>query len=784
MEINLRLLTGSYDRSDEDNVVVELFGKSDDHRSVVVRNSGFKPYFYLASDSSEIRNRLQSDKNVLSVQTVKLWHNKKNQNCLKVTITHPWEVPQYRTEFQNYCEVLAADIPFHHRFIYDHNLSSCIKVSGEDVTQKFKNKYSVDLVIDAKELVNISDFKPVIKVLCFDIENSLNEKKIFTIAATIKEGRNIKNCSFEGSNAEILKNFIKFIIDEDPDVITGYNIDGYDLVYLLERAKEEHIEFSVGRDKSKPQRIMNQFWRVHGRVVIDTWWSVKKELRPKQESLNAVSKQLLGEEKLDVNRSKIDTEWENNKKKVIEYCIRDSVLTLKIFEKLNTVGKYMDIATVSMLPLDDALNSGNSSLIDSILIREADRNNVAVPLMKERGEEERIEGGYVHTINPGLYHWVCVMDFKSMYPSVIIKFNICFTTLDDGGDIVSPKGVKFLSADKKKGLIPKILEDLMRQRDEIKRKMKNAGEEEKRYYDGVQQAIKVLMNSFYGVLASSFYRFTNIQIGASITAFARETVTRIIQELEDKKVSVIYGDTDSVFFQSLYSNLEDTIKFGESVSKDISAKEQLTFEFQNVLEPFFSHGAKKRYVGRIVYPESQKGEIIVRGYEMRRTDSFDLQSEALMKIFELILNDDIKGAKEESVRIINAIKNGEVSADKLVISRTMKEAKYYKNAKSMPNVQAFEKLQKMGEDVFPGMKVSWIVVSDKKSKQEVEPYILGKKFEKVPDYDYYARRMAETLARVTEALDIGEDQLLTGKKQKTLDDDTYRKKKKTLEEFM
>jgi DNA polymerase I len=324
----------------------------------------------------------------------------------------------------------------------------------------------------------------------------------------------------------------------------------------------------------------------------------------------------------------------------------------------------------------------------------------------------------------------------------------------------------------------------MRQRDEIKRKMKNAGEEEKRYYDGVQQAIKVLMNSFYGVLASSFYRFTNIQIGASITAFARETVTRIIQELEDKKVSVIYGDTDSVFFQSLYSNLEDTIKFGESVSKDISAKEQLTFEFQNVLEPFFSHGAKKRYVGRIVYPESQKGEIIVRGYEMRRTDSFDLQSEALMKIFELILNDDIKGAKEESVRIINAIKNGEVSADKLVISRTMKEAKYYKNAKSMPNVQAFEKLQKMGEDVFPGMKVSWIVVSDKKSKQEVEPYILGKKFEKVPDYDYYARRVAETLARVTEALDIGEDQLLTGKKQKTLDDDTYRKKKKTLEEFM
>lgn len=784
MEIKLRLLTGSYDRSDEDNVVVELFGKSDDQRSVVVRYRGFNPYFYLASDSSEIRKRLESDKNVVSVQNVKLWHKGKNQNCLKVTIKHPWDVPAYRTEFQNYCEVLAADIPFHHRFIYDLNLSSCVKVSGENVTEQFKHKYSVDAVIAAKELVNVSDFKPVLKVLSFDIENSLKKPEIFTIAATIKENDNIKSSTFEGSNAEILTNFIKFIIDEDPDVITGYNIDGYDLPYLLDRAREERIEFLIGRDKSKPQRIMNQFWRIHGRVVIDTWWSVKKELRPKQESLNAVSKQLLGEEKLDVNRTQIDTEWKNDKKKVIEYCIKDSVLTLKIFEKLNTIGKYLDIATVSMLPLDDALNSGNSSLIDSILIREADKNNVAVPLMKDRGDEERIEGGYVHTINPGLYHWICVLDFKSMYPSVIIKYNICFTTIDKDGDIVSPTGVKFLSVDKKRGLIPRILEDLMQQRDEIKRKMKNADEEEKKHYDGVQQAIKVLMNSFYGVFASSFYRFTNTEIGASITAFARETVKRVIQELQDKKVSVIYGDTDSVFFQSIYSNLEETITFGESISKDISAKEKLTFEFQNVLEPFFSHGAKKRYVGRILYPESQKDKIIVRGYETRRTDSFDLQSEALMSIFELILNNDIKGAKEESVRIINAIKNGEVSADKLVISRSMKDIKYYKNPKSMSNVQAYEKLKSMGEEVFPGMKVSWVVVSDKKSRQEVEPYIPGKKLEKAPDYDYYARRVAETLARVTEVFDMGQDQLLTGKKQKTLYDDTYKKKKRTLEEFM
>ncbi|MEM4039879.1 MAG: DNA polymerase domain-containing protein, partial [Thermoplasmata archaeon] len=440
----------------------------------------------------------------------------------------------------------------------------------------------------------------------------------------------------------------------------------------------------------------------------------------------------------------------------------------------------------SKLPLDDVMNSGASTLIDSILIREADRNFIGVPLMmsQEEGEEERIEGGYVHTIEPGLYHWVCVLDFKSMYPSIIIKYNICFTTLSKDGTIVSPSGAKFLPKEIKEGLIPKILKNLMNQRDEIKEKMKRSEGEIKEYYNGLQQAIKILMNSFYGVFASSFYRFTNKEIGSSITSFGRETVKSVIKDLEERGIRVVYGDTDSVFFISPKQNIEETVKFGEKIAEEISKKENLIFEFEQVLEPFFSHGAKKRYVGKVVYPPNEAGTIVVRGYETRRTDSFDLQSEILMEIFQLILDGKLDEAKRRSKEIIEQVKKGQVPLEKLVISRTVRDIKQYKNPDSMPNVQAARKLQEIGYEFVPGMKVSWIVTNDRKSPQEVEPYINGRPFNKKPDYEYYARRIAETLSRITEVFELDQNALISGKRQTTLFENEKKKKKGTLEDFL
>ncbi|MGC8609110.1 MAG: DNA polymerase domain-containing protein, partial [Thermoplasmata archaeon] len=400
----------------------------------------------------------------------------------------------------------------------------------------------------------------------------------------------------------------------------------------------------------------------------------------------------------------------------------------------------------------------------------ADRRNIGVPMNMHETKEGEIEGGYVHSMGAGLFSNVIVLDFKSMYPSMIIKYNVCFTTLDPEGEIVSPTGIRFDSPEKKVGLIPQILSDLMNERDSVKARMKKAtNQDEKNFLDGIQGAIKVLMNTFYGVLASSFYRFTDQRIGSAITAFARNTIKHIINVIEDQGLKVIYGDTDSVFIESEKKTAEEAIQTGKELSERLSRNEKLTLDFQMVFDPLFSHGAKKRYAGRCVYPPESKGEIIVRGYEVRRTDSFDMQSIALSKVIDYILSRDVEGAIRYSDELVKKVRSGDpsINIEDLVISRTAKSFSSYKaNTDSLANIRTAKKLIKRGETFVPGMKVSWIVTNGKKTPQEVEPYIYGKQFDFKPDWDYYAKRLEETLNRV---IDVFKKDIPAEKSQLNLD---------------
>jgi DNA polymerase I len=294
--------------------------------------------------------------------------------------------------------------------------------------------------------------------------------------------------------------------------------------------------------------------------------------------------------------------------------------------------------------------------------------------------------------------------------------------------------------------------------------------EEKDYYNGLQEAIKILMNSFYGVLASSFYRFTDPKIGASITAFSREATKDLIRKLEGEGLKVIYSDTDSVFFLSPHKDLDKTVKLGKDTA-DRFSKEGMVLEFEKVMEPFFSHGKKKRYVGKMIWPSE---ELIIRGYEMRRTDSFDIQSETLQEVFERILADDMDGAVAHTRAVIDDLLAGKIDPSKLVISRSVREESQYKASERMINVRVARVLKEMGYEIMPGMKVSWIVTNGKASPNEFEPWIEGREFTAKPDYSYYAARIASTISRVTDAFGWDSRSLLTGSQQQTLTDGKFR----------
>ena len=763
---DVRLISASY-RQDGDGVVIELFGKTRDKRSIVISDRRSRPYFFISEPGENVRIELNKDADVLSVEDQVLYYKGKDRNVIKVTVKYPWTVPSYRNRWKKEYSILAADIPFHHRYLYDNDMSACISVTGDEI----KNDYATDLSVELTSFENIEPFDPGLRILSFDIENSIAHETIYTICSVIGEDGKIRECEpIYGNEKDIIEKFSEHILKEDPDVISGYNIDNYDIKMILERSRKNKMpELKWGRDRGSPKSVSEKFWRLKGRLVIDTWWAVRRELRPKQETLNAVSLQLLGEQKMDVDPKKMDQEWKDDPMKVMKYCVKDAELSLRILNILGTVRKGMDLAAVSKLPLEDVLTSGSSQLIDSILIRKADRIKVGVPLTGDFNRNDQIEGGYVHTMAPGLYHWICVLDFKSMYPSLIISNNICFTTVSPDGDIVSPNGVKFVSKDKRTGILPGILSDLMKERDGIKKRMITSSAEEYHYLDGLQNAVKILMNSFYGVFASSFYRFTDKNIGSSITAFARGTVKGIIEELEKEGIQVIYSDTDSVFMTSPHSNLEDTIKFGTDIAKQYSADGR-QLEFEKIMEPLFSHGKKKRYVGKVAWP---KEELLIRGYEVRRSDSFDLQSRLLTDLFEKILDEKNEEAVSLVKKTVQDTITGKVDISDLVISRSCKDFRNYENPDRMANVQAARKMIDMGYEFIPGMKVSWIVTDSSKTPQTVEPYISGTEFRGKPDNRYYAERIANMASRITEVFGWSEKDLMLGSQQATLFDGSF-----------
>src|SRR5213083_2991647 len=772
---DVRIITASYRREPVDGPedpqvpVIQLFGRTREGKSIAIEYSRFKPYFFVIAPPQALRGAFARDKQVVSFEDVTLEVEGRPTPCARVTLRQPWKTPEYREKARKFGSTpLEADIPFQHRFIYDMDLGAAVRIIGTPADPA--GRYTTELFVVAERFEPCDPFRPALRILSFDIENSIRDGHIFCIGVAYREGGEIKTRILTGNEKEIIERFVKLIWELDPDIISGYNIDGYDLPVLVERSAKHGMQrLQLARDHSSFFHLGERFWRLDGRILTDVWWAVRAEMRPKQETLDYVAKHLLGVGKHELQRRKIDEEWEADRDKVIRYCINDAELSLKILERVRRIEKTLDLAAVSKLPLEDVLHGRTSNLIDSILIRAADRAHVAVPMMKMRGGRvEQIEGGYVHSLQPGLYEWVISLDFRAMYPSLIIENNICFTTVSPQGTIESPTGAKFLSADVKKGLLPVILASLMKDRQDVRTKMREATEPQMReFYDGLQAAIKILMNAFYGVLASSFYRFNDPKVGASITAFARERIKGIIADLEADGVKVVYADTDSVFFQSPTPGLEPSLEFARKTAERFS-RGRISMEVDKVYRSLFSHGRKKRYAGKVAWPT--EGEIVVRGYEIRRTDAFELQSEAQLLVFDKILDNDPEGAIDLAKRIVAEVRAGtpplanpeKDPIEMLVISRTVKEENQYVNPDSMSNVIAARKLGEMGEEFMPGMKVSWIVTDHKKSPMEVEPYLSGRKFEKAPDWEYYARRVAQTLAYVTEVYGWDEKALFSG----------------------
>ena len=884
----LGIISGRYHSVDaskggtDHKTILEVFARCEDGRSACLLVSGMSPTFEITPLSAwkegqelpqlflDKLKRLEANEDIRSITgPVMKLTDLGMRPIWQVTARQPFVVPSLRKSLvKQSWQIFAGDIPFLNRLFLDNDLSMHVHAQGEIIDsrdiiengeeQRMKvlkaggaGRYAVDITVscDVSDLSDCEPFQVPFKVFSFDLETSIEHEKVLCAAAWIEDMSNgtRQEFSFEGEETYIMEQLTLVVRGQDPDVITGYNIDNFDLPKLNDRmdvqAKRSdwrkraslfgwgRVEQSEAENKRLrtgliPRRQSNRAWNVAGRSIVDAWWQARMTLRPQRETLSYVAKLLFPDDaerhKMDVDASKMDQEWADRPDVVMEYCIRDAALPLDILNQLQVVRRKEAVAAVAKVSFDTAANGSSSQLVDSLIIRLADREMVAVPLTgSAEAKEGQITGGYVHDVAAGLHPWIAVLDFKSMYPSIMIGNNICYTTridpvqsdqpAEDEPVYTAPTGARFRHQSVRKGLVPTLLENLMSQRDVHKASLKSAKEQDDSagimFHDSMQYAVKILMNTFYGVFASGFYRFTHRDLGSSITAWARFNIKDIISQLEQEGNHVVYSDTDSIFVRSpVPEGSPSTIKQEDKVAaeqgdkdaqKQVDAwnkakqsmldfglelaerysKDSAILEYEKGLSVFFSHGAKKRYVGQVVWPNE---EMLIRGYETQRTDSFSYLTKTMKQLFTFALADEGEELVKCALDRVRALKDNKVDSTELILAKSCKGrvnkdgsvdfSKNYAKPDSMAQVRVAKARIALGLGFTSGMKVSYVVTDASVSPMTVKPWLETEENGGITDYDgrFYAERLAAALGRITEAFGWNAKELIAGNKQTSL----------------
>ena len=740
---------------------VQLYGVTKEGKSIVLTTTQFSPYFY-AEDLPKADRFLSHNEFVRKVEHVTMDGTGGPRRVLKVFTDLPMHVGWLRKTLEKDLEVTcwAADILFGLRFMIDQRVGAFVHVEGS--YDYDDNHYIMTDIKPGKP------FKPDLVIMSFDMEVSKDDH-IVCICTRTKIGNDEISESFwdeSGDDGNIIRRFTEYVKGIDPDIITGHYIIKYDLDVLQKRAELFGVPLRLGRDGSKLRAYYDDDgtpnkWICNGRLIVDTHALTKQEkyygsqgrfTQSTYEDLDTVAFELGWEGPAkQIDATKVDEIWKEDPELVLEYCATDAEKALFIFDGFEALEKALALAVISPNPLERLFTPMTSWLWDPLLIQAADEDDWLVPCnkygKKKKDEEEKISGAFVVEPVAGLHDWTCSLDFKSQYPSAIIGNNICFTTHTSrtSGTTASPHLEKcdttayFLKPKEREGIIPRILKDLGKQRDHAKKMYEKTGD---MYWERLNRAIKVVMNAIYGLLASSFYRFTNQEIGESITTFARETMLKpTLAKVEEMGIEIVYGDTDSFYVLAPVKRAMDAVKWGQKLAGELS-EGLAELDLERVFRRFFNHGRKKRYAGTVVWPEEY---VYVRGYELRRGDSFPYQRSVLQGLLDSILAGDPEGGCMGARAKVRTLSEGSVGNDELVIIKSCKAFTEYVNPDRMANVKAVRKLKKLGYPWVPGHKVAWVVTNGK-TPQEVEPYVEGEHDDMLPDYEYYTRRILDMIS--------------------------------------
>ncbi|GKX56248.1 DNA polymerase [Leminorella grimontii] len=558
--------------------------------------------------------------------------------------------------------VYEADVRPHERYLMERFITAPVSFQGDK---------AADGSLRCARLKPAPDYRPALRFVSLDIETSergelysiglygCGQSQVYMLGPQSDE-RQPEGVSLEyvASRPLMLQKLNQWLAEHDPDAIIGWNLVQFDLQVLQKHAERYRVPLLFGRGASALEWREHGFKQGHffasasGRLIIDGIEALKSATwNFPSFSLENVSRELLNEGKAIDNpyqrMDEINRMFREDKPALAYYNLMDCVLVARIFEKTQMFPFLLERATVTGLAADRS--GGSVAAFSHLYLPRMHRIGFVAPSLG-RLPEEHSPGGYVMSSTPGLYDSVLVLDYKSLYPSIIRTFLIDPVGLIEGtlnpDDVDTVAGFRQARFSRSVHCLPDIVKGIWQGREEAKRQNNRP----------LSQALKIIMNAFYGVLGSSGCRFFDPRLASSITLRGHEIMLKTRELIEERGFDVIYGDTDSTFVwlkekhdnaraQKIGRELVAHVNqwWARTLKENMGLDSALELEFETHFNRFLmptirgaEEGSKKRYAGLIVHDDGSD-EIVYKGMETVRTDWTPLaqhfQQELYSRIF-------------------------------------------------------------------------------------------------------------------------------------------------------
>ncbi|MEH6582616.1 MAG: DNA polymerase II [Halioglobus sp.] len=654
------LLTRNW-RDTDRGVELEYWFSSDEGPVCVLVQEQQSLFFIRATDAAEARNILRGQRGV-TFKAVQL----RDFSMDEVEAVYFRSHRQLRRAADSLRErgldPLESDINPADRFLMERFITGAALLRGQ---LQPRGQHQVLRNPDIKH----TDYQPRPSVVSVDIETAMEGLQLYSIGVHALRGGESTRLVFmlgEGATQDwvhsfssqeaVLQAFLGWLAEFDPDILIGWNVVNFDLWYLQRLSDQLGLRLTLGRD----QRLVH--WRdlddegtrkvaqMPGRVVLDGIELLRAAFyRFESFSLENVSRQLLGEGKLLASGDRghdITVLFQDDKTALADYNIKDCELVSDIFATTSLLD--FAIARTRMTGLNLDRMGGSVASFDNLYLPQLHRRGFVAP--NASTDLVASPGGFVLESMPGMYDHVLVLDFKSLYPSIIRTYCIdplglamgIAGELEDVDRVPGYLGAQFA---RQGHILPELIRQLWEQRD-----MAKASDDQP-----LSQAIKIIMNSFYGVLGSGGCRFFDTRLASSITLRGHDILQRTRDYIENAGQTVIYGDTDSVFvwIRDASSDAEAQAA-GQALERDLNAYWQRTTEQEDQLPcrlelEFETHykrflmptirgsdkGSKKRYAGVVAGKDGDT--LVFKGLENVRTDwtlvAREFQEELYRRIF-------------------------------------------------------------------------------------------------------------------------------------------------------